>query len=412
MRTGAILRVLFPILLATLLASACAAEKRNSPSAARDGGGAVATDEDAGLVSGDFADGSAPQNEVVATLRGSVRAPNPQYPISGALVYLTDEIPEARPEGVHCDECVTLTEDTPYALSDPDGHFELPSYKLGDRYLVVQKGGFRRVRPITIEEGDQDVPRTLTTLPPQKDAQKNDDVPKMAVVKATFDEIESSLEELGLTGGADSFTLMPDAASFLRNAKQMNEYEIIFIPCGTDYDLATDPTIIKNLKAFVEAGGRVYATDWHYDFVHQTWPGYIQWQDQSNTPCSGCSTDEYDAPAKAEDQGLADWLKAQNITSFDIEGNWTRILHVNALPGKDKDGNAVTITPKVWVKATETGQPTRPNTVSFEQGCGRVLFSTYHTEQGSQTMPQELALLYVLLEVSVCTESPEGVIVK
>ena len=42
--------------------------------------------------------------------------------------------------------------------------------------------------------------------------------------------------------------------------------------------------------------------------------------------------------------------------------------------------------------------------MSFEQKCGRVLFSTYHAEGDSTStlLAQEKALLYVLLEVGVC----------
>jgi hypothetical protein len=49
--------------------------------------------------------------------------------------------------------------------------------------------------------------------------------------------------------------------------------------------------------------------------------------------------------------------------------------------------------------------------VSFERGCGRVLYSTYHTEadKGSTTelLTQEKALLYILLEVAVCVAPPD-----
>jgi len=71
---------------------------------------------------------------------------------------------------------------------------------------------------------------------------------------------------------------------------------------------------------------------------------------------------------------------------------------VNPQPGTDQDGKSVTITPKVWMSGNG-----KPMTVSFQSGCGRVLFSTYHTESGSsQLLSQEKALLYVLLEVGVC----------
>ena len=61
------------------------------------------------------------------------------------------------------------------------------------------------------------------------------------------------------------------------------------------------------------------------------------------------------------------------------------------------------------------GDDYRPATVSFQWGCGRALFSTYHTETGgggglfgggvvddSELLPQEKALLYTVLEVVLC----------
>jgi hypothetical protein len=399
-----------PLALFAGSVGACSAAARDLPSQAGDGGGA-STDEttaDGGVSALDLIDGSAPSQEK-ATLHGSVRAPNVSIPISGALVYMTDQPPEPLVHGVHCDACVTLTQDVPYALSEADGTFELPAYA-GEHYLVVQKGGFRRVRKISVTAGDQDVPRPQTSLPAMRDPSKDDEVPTMAVMQATFDQIGDSLKELGLSGAA--FTTVSDVESFLKDYDRMKEFEIVFLPCGTDYDLAADPVITDNLRKFAEGGGRVYATDWHYDFVHRSWPGYISWEGQSTVPCSGCSSSEYDADAQVEDQGLKDWLAAQNITNFKLERNYTTILNVNARPGKDKDGNDVTITPKVWVNGRQPSQPTHPTTVSFEQGCGRVLFSTYHTESSTTVMPQERALLYVLLEVSVCTESSEGVIVR
>ena len=67
--------------------------------------------------------------------------------------------------------------------------------------------------------------------------------------------------------------------------------------------------------------------------------------------------------------------------------------------------------PDCWVTG-QTPDGMRPATVSFERACGRVLFSTYHTEPSTDPSlkAQELALLYVLLEVSVCNESPTGTV--
>jgi hypothetical protein len=74
----------------------------------------------------------------------------------------------------------------------------------------------------------------------------------------------------------------------------------------------------------------------------------------------------------------------------------------------------VDVTPKVWVTAQQgTSSAVAPTTVSFQNQCGRVLFSTYHTESGfggsTTLLAQEKALLYVLLEVGVCVGDRPGV---
>lgn len=371
-----------------------------------DASGAAANNTDGSA----FGDGNVDPAKVVATLRGTVHAPNQQIPISGALVYVTDTAPPALVHGVHCDECVTLTTDIPYVLSKPDGSFELPATSLGDRYLVVQKGGFRRYRKITIQAGPQDIAADVTTMPAAENAAAGDDIPSMVVAAGTFDQIEQTIARLGVDPAA--FTVLPNdyntMHAFLQDATKMSQYEIIFLPCGFSWTIPSDTVVQQNLKNYVAAGGRVYVTDFLYDFVHIIWPPYVTFNGQSGNTCSGCSQNEYSTPANIQDQGLADWLAAQGITSFDLQANYTRIDSVHSAPGPDKTGATVTIDPKVWMR----GGDQQVHTVSFEQGCGRTLFSTYHSEASGSLLPQERALLYILLEVSVCTASPAGVVVK
>jgi hypothetical protein len=53
-----------------------------------------------------------------------------------------------------------------------------------------------------------------------------------------------------------------------------------------------------------------------------------------------------------------------------------------------------------------------PFTISFQYGCGRILFTTYHTvgTTGSGRHPglyeQELTLFYLIMEIGVCQEDP------
>jgi hypothetical protein len=361
--------------------------------------------------------------DAVGHLQGAVRAPEGTIPISGALLYLTPSPPGPIPDGVYCDRCVELDSDTPYTESAADGSFNLPAYATGSQYLVVQKGQFRRVRQVEVVEGDQPVDAALTTLPGQMNKAGGDDIPKMAILVGAWDDIGASLQKLGMLSG--SFDLFqypwpPDAADpfnpdkLLHDPAVMNRYHIVFTPCDSSdgvtcsYSMAQDGATHSTISQFVDQGGKLYVTDYSYDYIREIWPEYVDWTQQTSDFGSACLTGSYDAPAVVEDQGMADWLAAQGVSSFTLEANWTMIEQVHTVSTTDYDDNPVDITPKVWVSGQTPSNGTRPTTVSFERDCGRVLFSTYHTEGsgGPGLLEQEKALLYVLLEVGVCIGVP------
>lgn len=398
--------------LAPLLALACSAASDPSPGDPGGTGGSGATGPGPGPgVGGSIGTGQAPT--AIGHLQGKVFAPEGTIPISGALLYLVPTPPPAIPDGVFCDRCVELDVTVPNTLSGPDGSFELPAYVTGDQYLVVQKGQFRRVRQVSVVEGTQPVDAALTTLPGAMDEANGDEIPRMAVVDGAWDQIENTLEKLGMQPG--SFTMFGfDYQDLLDDPARMNQFHIVFMPCswssGTDCNSspATSGTVQQNLRQFVDQGGKLYVTDYSYDFVRQTWPEYVDWMYQTSEFGSACLSYSYDAPAVVDDQGMRDWLEAQGIVNFSVEANWTMVDKVNTVSTTDVDGNPAMVTPKVWVTAQTSSEGPRPATVSFERGCGRVLFSTYHTEGtgGTELLPQEKALLYVLLEVAVCVGTP------
>ncbi len=428
------MRFLIAGLALVACAAACSASGGTSHSGTGGAGGSGAASGDASAGSGGgiaLDAGSDAQLPAVAHLLGKVFSPQGVLPISGALVYLASGAPASIPDHVYCDECVALPTGTPYTFSNPDGSFDLGVPSIGSRTLVVQKGQFRRFRSIDVVAGNQNVPADMTTMPRKTDPAAGDTIPKMAVVQGQWDAIEVSLAKFGLAQlqpgpfnlgvvvkpGTASFDIVTDKWAFLKDYSRLSQYNIVFIPCsGSDGTTCNDftsgdATIQKNLQDFVAAGGKLYVTDYSYDFVDQPFPGYVDWVGQTGSIGSACQGDAYDAPATVPDQGLKDWLAAIGVTSFDVKQSWTIVDSVNPVNTTDVDGNPVTVTPKVWVEGTVPGYGQKPTTLSFVRSCGRVLFSTYHTEAGNASvsspyLPQEAALMYILLEVGVCIEPP------
>jgi hypothetical protein len=381
-------------------------------SGSKSGSNFDSTVTDAGSQTGPGLAAEAGLAQANATLNGTVYAPEGTIPIAGALVYYAHAAPGPIPDGTYCDKCISLPDGT-FATTAADGTFSLAAPS-EDLFLVVQKGQFRRVREFTPKAGTQTVDKLMTTLPGKMDKAGGDDIPKMALIDAEYDKIDETLGKLGLAGSFDEFTEGSGGANsqegLLSDPTKLAQYHFIFRGCSAcDDGFSSQGSYITNLQNYVKSGGKLYVTDWSYEYVHQGWPQYLSFNMSANTGFGGGCIGEYDAPATTIDPDMKAWLNAQGISSVTTEGNWSIIDKVNSVNTTDADGNPTTVTPHVWIAGTSPDGETA-NTVSFEDGCGRVLFSTYHTEGvtgGGSTdfLPQEKALLYVLLEVSVCSTS-------
>ena len=425
----------FGIALSTHVLVSCGSDnKRDGFDPSAKGGSATDPNADFGKLEAGTAEAGKPA--VIGHLQGRVVAPEGTVPVAKAMVYLTTRAPDTIPPGAYCDTCVHLTAFEPYAYTKSDGTFDLAAYQPGKQFLVVQKGQFRRVREVEVVKGEQPVAGDLTRLPGKTDAAHGDTIPRIAMVVGGYDHIDTSMKKLGVeeffrygdppfaTPGGDGPGVKTGKAGnqLMNSAPEMAGYHIVLLPCaamGYSQDqnnggfLCGGPTAPQKsaFSSYVDSGGKLYVTDFAYEAVRQTWPGFITFYDATMKPLTStsqgigtaCRGGAEDTVGTATDPGLADWMKTIGHADIELKASWSRIESVHAQPGYDADGKPKTITPKVWMTSEIAGTQ-RPATVSFEQKCGRVLFSTYHTEgdDASSLLAQEKALLYVLLEVGVC----------
>lgn len=368
-----------------------------------------------------------------ATLTGTVYAPNLVLPISDALVYVTSGAVEAPPDAVYCAECVELDCDTPSTFTRADGTFTLPAVSGPDQKLVIQKGQFLRVVDLAIPAGLTAVPATTTSLPGRWDPAAGLWIPRIAVYDTSPDKVKNVLAKFGmgqvdgsgaLVGGTENFTLIdPFSASLLEDLAEMNKYHIIFVPCAATkfWPEAPDvpPARLANVQAYVAAGGKWYATDHSNEYIEQPFPDYQEF----HSPGMPDIQPAYDSNGTVVDPDLLAWLQALPPALKDI-GNGNPTL--NQLPGittrlnysgidvispiivQDMEGKDVDVGHHTWVEgpcgSCSDPQLVRPMAITGQYGCGRMMYSTFENSSDSHPglNPQELVLIYMILEIGVC----------
>jgi len=368
-----------------------------------------------------------------ATLTGRVYAPNLQLPISGALVYVTSGAVVPPPDAVYCAECVALDCTTPSTFTLADGSFTLPVVSGPNQKLVIQKGQFLRVVELGIGPGMTAVPAETTSLPGRWDPAVGMWIPRIAVYNTSPDKVKNVLAKFGmgqvdgsgaLVGGTENFTLVPDTSgSFLENLAEMNKYHIIFVPCAATKYWPEAPNVpparLANVQAYVAAGGKWYATDHSNEYIEQPFPDYQEF----HAPVMPDIQPAYDSNGTVVDPELLAWLQALPPALKDIGGGYPTL---NNLPGittrlnysgvdlispiivQDMEGKDVDVGHHTWVEgpcgSCSNPQMVRPMAITGQYGCGRMMYSTFENSSDNHLglSPQELVLLYMILEIGVC----------
>lgn len=398
------------------------------------------------LPSGDNADqwttpdaGPHVDGECVSNVTGRVRFPNGIEPVPDAFVYVID--PYAPIYEHTCGQCFDPGQVENYTRTTIDGAFELPVYSDGAKKLVIEKGAFRRIVPLDLScNQNVALSEPSTRLPRDHEEGR---IPRIAVATGIFDAMQNVLAKMGLArmdtagvvigteqydlfGGTDTGAYPPFTALLL-DIDRMRDYDVIYINCGSLPEeqitsIVQNAVVRQNLRAYVHDGGRLYVTDEAYDYVEQVFPEFIAFQGSdsglSTTPeredAAEIGADASITYATLHDDTLSSWLSQQGMLTSEgyapIVGmlrGWTVMKEID-----DRRATVWTSAPVNWFENGVAMHGDRPLTVTFNYGCGRVLFTSYHTSprsfSGDATRAtltgQELILSYLTLEIGTCVQ--------
>ncbi|OIP37584.1 MAG: hypothetical protein AUK47_13290 [Deltaproteobacteria bacterium CG2_30_63_29] len=288
---------------------------------------------------------------------------------------------EATLVGVDCDG-------NPFArtiVTDSTGHFSFENVPSGTHSLTVSKGSFSTEYQVRVRIGET----TDITSGAQKACLIDESV-RIAVVDGAWDSIHHIVDRLGLTFDyySDVATLpggTSAAEALLLDPVALQAFDIVMINCGEQYfnfsegfletERATRRSdMAGNLRAFVEAGGSLYVSDWAYFFVEMGFAELVTFKSTDGTYEGGFTGAAGSVLADIVGPGLLVAMGKSTVTiDFPLE-RWvvsdTVSAEVVTMVSGDVsllDGSALNAAPLLF--------RFRPTPTS-----GNVLFTSFHNE--------------------------------
>ena len=219
----------------------------------------------------------------------------------------------------------------------------------------------------------------------------------VAVVTGIYDDLAPVVSSIGV-GEVRSIDgqVGSELLDFLLDPAQMASHDVILFDGGHKedgvfYGAGPVGAVHDNLRAFVQAGGVVYATDWAYDIIAQVWPDRIDFYGDDAVPDAAQFGDAATVPAEVVDVYLAEALSSITLDiSYDLPG-WPVIESVSPQTRIYVQGDA-----PYRIGLTAESVIDSPLLVSFDDDGGQVWFSTFRTSVNDDAQMVEL-LRYALL---------------
>ena len=276
--------------------------------------------------------------------------------------------------------------------TDNVGHFLLGGVDAGTQTLHVQKGSFSTQQQVHV------VANQTTQLPTPVCVGAAS--AHVAVVTGN-DKIESILAGAGITdvtlygSNTGSAGTMQD---LLGNPTLLATYDVVFIDCGDFSSTSFSGTgDVANLKAYVQGGGSLYASDWAYDWIDQAFPGEIDFYGNDATLKAARAGDQANVSGNVVDTALATALGHPTLAIDYAYGKWGVAQSVSSGVKVLVTGDVAITDPSTSAHSTLTGAPLA---VQFQVGTngGSVVYTSFHNESQS-TQDMDTALAYMVFQL-------------
>lgn len=395
-------------------------------------------------------------NGGTTSVSGIVYDPAGKNPLYNVAVFVPNKQPQPFTYGASCDRCDTLYTGSPITatLTDATGHFKLDNVPVGaDIPLVIQIGKWRRQLRVASVAECRDNPQPDKTLRLPKNRTEGD-IPKIAISTGGADTLECLLRRVGVDAseygpGAASEGRVhifhgdhgdddpeapntappaPESPAALWDSREhLMAYDLLLLSCEGDETTSMNQ---QALHDYASAGGRVFASHFHYSWFDSGPYGnenLAKWTKGANGIDDISSTIVTTLPNGqpfAKGQALAAWLA--NVKA--LQNGKLRIEDAK----HNADVSAANTPSQPWIVADQdTEAPGATQYFSFNTPtdaldntadnmgmyCGRVVFSDLHVGAASNDdrskpvptgcsnralSPQEAALEFMLFDLSSC----------
>jgi hypothetical protein len=381
------------------------------------------------------------------TLKGKVFDPAGANPLYDVIVYIpSGNDPETLPpiedstaNGVTCETCDSVVmSPLRSALTDGTGTFVLKDVPVQAKLpVVIQVGKWRRLVHVDVTKrcDENMVPDRALTLP--KNGSEGD-MPQIAVTTGELDALECLLRGIGVDekefvegndpgGHVHLFKGMnggmgKPVETFWNDASRLRKYDMVLLSCeGGEYKDnkgGDEPGARGSMHEYLNAGGKVFATHFHYVWFESSPAVEFQNLAQWKTPKALAQYYEIEQTFPKGEK-LAQWLGAVGASS--VPGR-IELANPAVLATKANDPSVTWISSQLGEPMYFTvntpmsnpdGSPTKP-----EARCGRAVITGLHVaakgapatlsdcsiERGALN-PQQAALEFLFFDLSSCVTS-------